>query len=170
MCGAVHYNTDCLNIYCFSVISCWLFIKVRVGEVGGNTLGFYGCQMSPDGFMILAHAFHGALHLWHCDSNQVRHNWQHPPVMQSFLCKHSFLPYKNCQNWRMLWFTLNGVNEYGDLCFAQGEWRPSVVISGHFNAVQDLSWDPEGEFIITVGSDQTTRLFTPWTRNECSEV
>uniref|UniRef100_A0A9J7Z3Q9 Elongator complex protein 2 n=1 Tax=Cyprinus carpio carpio TaxID=630221 RepID=A0A9J7Z3Q9_CYPCA len=94
---------------------------VRVGEVGGNTLGFYGCQMSPDGFMILAHAFHGALHLWHCDSNQ-------------------------------------------------GEWRPSVVISGHFNAVQDLSWDPEGDFIITVGSDQTTRLFTPWTRNGRSEI
>ncbi|KAI2652782.1 Elongator complex protein 2 [Labeo rohita] len=77
--------------------------------------------MSPDGCMILAHAFHGALHLWHCDSNQ-------------------------------------------------GEWRPSVVISGHFNAVQDLSWDPEGEFIITVGSDQTTRLLTPWTRKGCSEI
>ncbi|XDV34745.1 hypothetical protein PO909_004873 [Leuciscus waleckii] len=44
---------------------------VRVGEVGGNTLGFYGCQMSPDGSMILAHAFHGALHLWHCDRNQI---------------------------------------------------------------------------------------------------
>lgn len=38
--------------------------QVRVGEVGGNTLGFYGCQMSPDGSMIVAHAFHGALHLW----------------------------------------------------------------------------------------------------------
>lgn len=38
--------------------------QVRVGEVGGNTLGFYGCQMSADGSMILAHAFHGALHLW----------------------------------------------------------------------------------------------------------
>uniref|UniRef100_A0A8C7PMU7 Elongator complex protein 2 n=1 Tax=Oncorhynchus mykiss TaxID=8022 RepID=A0A8C7PMU7_ONCMY len=86
--------------------------QVRVGEVGGNTLGFYGCQMSPDGSMILAHAFHGALHLW----------------TQSH------------------------------------EWRPGVVISGHFNAVQDLSWDPEGEFILSVGSDQTTRLLTPWKR------
>lgn len=37
---------------------------MRVGEVGGKTLGFYGCQMSADGSMILAHAFHGALHLW----------------------------------------------------------------------------------------------------------
>ncbi|MGH0135432.1 UNVERIFIED_CONTAM: hypothetical protein FKN15_008041 [Acipenser sinensis] len=44
--------------------------QVRVGEVGGNTLGFYGCQMSPDGSMILAHAFHGALHLWYQDPSK----------------------------------------------------------------------------------------------------
>uniref|UniRef100_A0A8C3AMH6 Elongator complex protein 2 n=1 Tax=Cyclopterus lumpus TaxID=8103 RepID=A0A8C3AMH6_CYCLU len=91
--------------------------QVRVGEVGGNTLGFYGCQMSPDGSMIVAHAFHGALHLWCREQDK------------------------------------------------EGQWRPGVVISGHFNAVQDLSWDPEGEFILSVGSDQTTRLFTPW-RNQ----
>ncbi|KAM7373068.1 hypothetical protein PAMP_007950 [Pampus punctatissimus] len=92
--------------------------QVRVGEVGGNTLGFYGCQMSPDGSMIVAHAFHGALHLWCQDQNK------------------------------------------------EGEWRPGVVISGHFNAVQDLSWDPEGDFILSVGSDQTTRLFTPWRKQD----
>ncbi|XP_040840843.1 elongator complex protein 2 isoform X6 [Ochotona curzoniae] len=38
--------------------------QVRVGEVGGNTLGFYDCQFNDDGSMIIAHAFHGALHLW----------------------------------------------------------------------------------------------------------
>uniref|UniRef100_A0A8C9T233 Elongator complex protein 2 n=1 Tax=Scleropages formosus TaxID=113540 RepID=A0A8C9T233_SCLFO len=96
--------------------------QVRVGEVGGNTLGFLGCQMSPDGSMIVAHAFHGALHLWK----------QHQ----------------------------------GD----KGKWNPGVVISGHFNAVQDLSWDPEGDFIVSVGSDQTTRLFTLWRRKGCAEV
>ncbi|XP_061903182.1 elongator complex protein 2 isoform X1 [Entelurus aequoreus] len=96
--------------------------QVRVGEVGGNTLGFYGCQMSPDGAQILAHAFHGALHLWCKDQKE------------------------------------------------DGEWRPGVVISGHFNAVQDLSWDPEGEFILSVGSDQTTRLFTPWRRRDSKQA
>lgn len=50
------WNTDC---ELFSVIA-----KVRVGEVGGNTLGFYDCQFNEDGSMIIAHAFHGALHLW----------------------------------------------------------------------------------------------------------
>ncbi|XP_019751508.1 elongator complex protein 2 [Hippocampus comes] len=87
--------------------------QVRVGEVGGNTLGFYGCQMSPNACVILAHAFHGALHMWRKDAGS-------------------------------------------------GEWRPGVALSGHFNAVQDLSWDPEGEFVISVSSDQTTRLFMPW--------
>uniref|UniRef100_A0A673CNS1 Elongator complex protein 2 n=1 Tax=Sphaeramia orbicularis TaxID=375764 RepID=A0A673CNS1_9TELE len=96
--------------------------QVRVGEVGGNTLGFYGCQMSVDGSMIVAHAFNGALHLWCKDQDR------------------------------------------------KGEWRPGVVISGHFNAVQDLSWDPEGEFILSVGADQTTRLFTPWRKHDSQQA
>ncbi|KAI5621846.1 elongator complex protein 2 isoform X1, partial [Silurus asotus] len=96
--------------------------QVRVGEVGGNTLGFFGCQMSPDGSKILAHAFHGALHLWQKDPGQ------------------------------------------------QIKWSPAVVVSAHFNAVQDLSWDPEGEFLLSVGSDQTTRVFAPWRRKDCLQV
>ncbi|XP_044150035.1 elongator complex protein 2 [Bufo gargarizans] len=96
--------------------------QVRVGEVGGNTLGFYGCQFSPDKSMILAHAFHGALHLW--SRNPAKHE----------------------------------------------EWIPMVVISGHFNSVQGLRWDPDGEFIITVGTDQTTRLFAPWIRSGQKQV
>ncbi|XP_066435314.1 elongator complex protein 2 [Eleutherodactylus coqui] len=96
--------------------------QVRVGEVGGNTLGFYGCQFSPDKSMILAHAFHGALHLW--SRNPERHTG----------------------------------------------WLPMVVTSGHFNSVQGLRWDPDGEFIITVSTDQTTRLFAPWKRRGQEQV
>ncbi|NWR71591.1 ELP2 protein, partial [Centropus unirufus] len=96
--------------------------SVRVGEVGGNTLGFLDGQFSSDGSMIIAHAFHGALHLW----KQT---------------------------------TIN-----------KKEWTPQVVISGHFNSVEDVKWDPEGEFIISVGSDQTTRLFAPWKRKQETEV
>lgn len=52
----------------------------------------------------------------------------------------------------------------------QGEWRPGVVVSGHFNAALDLGWDPEGEFILSVGADQTTRLFTPWRKQDGKRV
>lgn len=41
------------------------FEKVRVGEVGGNSLGFYGGKFSPNGNSIIGHAFSGSLHIWH---------------------------------------------------------------------------------------------------------
>ncbi|CAL7943550.1 unnamed protein product [Xylocopa violacea] len=47
--------------------------KVRVGEVGGNLMGFYGCKFSGDGLNILAHGYHGSFHIWtYSDAMQ---NW-----------------------------------------------------------------------------------------------
>lgn len=37
---------------------------VRVGEVGGNSLGFYGCKFGPDGSHILAYGYQGSFHIW----------------------------------------------------------------------------------------------------------
>ncbi|XP_054439517.1 elongator complex protein 2 isoform X4 [Pteronotus mesoamericanus] len=61
-------------------------------------------------------------------------------------------------------------DEESGVWLEQREWTPEIVISGHFDGVQDLMWDPEGEFIITVGTDQTTRLFAPWNRKGQSQV
>uniref|UniRef100_A0A8D1DKW0 Elongator complex protein 2 n=1 Tax=Sus scrofa TaxID=9823 RepID=A0A8D1DKW0_PIG len=61
-------------------------------------------------------------------------------------------------------------DEESGVWLEQREWIPEIVISGHFDGVQDLTWDPEGEFIITVGTDQTTRLFAPWKRKDQSQV
>ena len=38
--------------------------SVRVGEVGGNTLGFLGCQFGAKNQHLIAYSFNGALHLW----------------------------------------------------------------------------------------------------------
>lgn len=43
--------------------------NVRVGEVGGNSLGFYGGKLSHDCNSILGHGYHGSFHLWHFDEN-----------------------------------------------------------------------------------------------------
>ncbi|XP_058832263.1 elongator complex protein 2-like [Topomyia yanbarensis] len=43
------------------------FESVRVGEVGGASLGFYGGKFSPTGRSIIGHGFQGSLHLWHQD-------------------------------------------------------------------------------------------------------
>lgn len=68
-------GTWCTLMSVMAALTTWCMFRflshqVRVGEVGGNTLGFYGCQMSPDGSMIVAHAFHGALHLWCKDQDK----------------------------------------------------------------------------------------------------
>ena len=54
--------------------------EVRVGELGGNTLGFYGGLFSPDGSQILAHGYNGAFHLWE-RNNSVEHQWDPLPTV-----------------------------------------------------------------------------------------
>jgi len=50
--------------------------EIRVGELGGNTLGFYGGLFSPDGNFILAHGYNGAFHLWKKSfSNDSQESW-----------------------------------------------------------------------------------------------
>ena len=46
--------------------------SVRVGEVGGNTLGFLGCQISKNEDLFTAYSFNGALHSWHYINNEWR--------------------------------------------------------------------------------------------------
>jgi elongator complex protein 2 len=41
----------------------------RVGDIGGNTLGFYGAAFEPNGKYIVAHGYQGALHLWKREIN-----------------------------------------------------------------------------------------------------
>ncbi|KAJ0180242.1 hypothetical protein K1T71_003646 [Dendrolimus kikuchii] len=88
--------------------------KVRVGEVGGNGLGFYGSRFGPKGTSFLGHGYNGSFHIW-------------------------------------------------SLSEESGQWQPQVVTGGHFNAVEDLRWEPHrGRYIMSVSADQTTRVYAPW--------
>lgn len=46
--------------------------KIRVGDVGGNSLGFYGAKFNTNGQSVVGHGFLGSLHLW----NQHKSNEQ----------------------------------------------------------------------------------------------
>ncbi|XP_055328469.1 elongator complex protein 2-like [Paramacrobiotus metropolitanus] len=41
----------------------------RMGEVGGNNLGFYGCQFDPTGNCLISHSYSGSLHMWRYDES-----------------------------------------------------------------------------------------------------
>jgi hypothetical protein len=44
----------------------------------------------------------------------------------------------------------------------QQHWKAQPPLTGHFRPVNDLSWEPtNGEFLLTVSSDQTCRLIAP---------
>ena len=48
-------------------------------------------------------------------------------------------------------------------------WVQEVGISGHTQEVQSLAWAPDGSYLLSTSSDQTTRLFAQWQRDsECS--
>jgi elongator complex protein 2 len=91
--------------------------KARVGEMGGNTLGFYGGVWGPKGEFMLAHGYNGSFHLW------------------------------------------RRVSAEGD------EWQPQVSVSGHFGAVEDIAWAPQGGYLMSASSDQTVRIFSRWTHS-----
>lgn len=95
--------------------------EVRVGEVGGNTLGFYGAIFSPDGMSIMAHGYQGAFH-----------HWSHSKDKDG--------------------------------------WEPQVSAGGHFDAVCDIEWDKGGgQYLVSLSTDQTTRLHAPWKRSNGQE-
>lgn len=91
--------------------------KVRFGEVGGNTLGFFGAVFSPCGKNVIAHGHQGSIHMWKLNEE-----------LQS--------------------------------------WEPGLSIGGHYSSVQDIDWDPDGEFLLSCSSDQTTRLHAPFVIND----
>lgn len=47
-------------------------------------------------------------------------------------------------------------------------WLQRIGISGHTQEVQGCTWAPDRSYILSTGSDQTTRMFAQWTRGGVS--
>ena len=125
---------------------------MRVGEVGGNTLGLYGGVFGPRGDLILAHGYQGAFHLWKRASSLTT-----PTVAATPATDRS----KDREDLALSESKVHPVSDGMD----QGSelWEPQPTLSGHFGSVQDISWEPRvGEFLISVSLDQTARLHAPW--------
>ena len=96
--------------------SVWIDVA-RAGDIGGNTLGFYGATFDPTANYIIAHGYQGALHLWK----------------------------RNLED--------QTKSEY---------LTPGVINSGHFDLVEDICWEPEQNYFLSVSKDQTSRFHGCW--------
>jgi elongator complex protein 2 len=47
-------------------------------------------------------------------------------------------------------------------------WTQQVATTGHVREVRGVSWSRDGSYLLTTGSDQTTRLFSQWKREDAS--
>ncbi|KAG0056478.1 Elongator subunit elp2 [Gryganskiella cystojenkinii] len=111
--------------------------STQVGEVGGNTIGFYGGLFGPDGRWILAYGYNGAFHIWKNEGNEISGNKIAKRMCVAML-----------------------------LARFRDRWVPQVSASGHYASVQDLTWDPTQSYLVSVSLDQTARLFAPWRHQE----
>ncbi|KAH8370895.1 hypothetical protein KR093_005504 [Drosophila rubida] len=46
--------------------------QVRVGEVGGNSMGFFGGKFAHDGRSIMGHSYQGGFHIWNQNQEQAQ--------------------------------------------------------------------------------------------------
>jgi elongator complex protein 2 len=51
---------------------------------------------------------------------------------------------------------------------ASDMWAQEVAITGHTREVKGVCWSRDGSYLLTTGSDQTTRLLSQWKREESS--
>ena len=102
--------------------------------MGGNTLGFYGGLISPGGLLILAHDYQGGFHLWGKEE-RIKVSEDEGPLQS----KHE-----------------------DEGCLVE-VWTSLPTIGGHFAAVQGIAWEPRGgAYLLSISSDQTTRLHAVW--------
>ena len=109
------------------------------GSIGASLMGFVDAAFSPGG-RIVGHGYGGSLHFW---SRVVQEEENNDPAEE------------------------NREEENEDVLLS-ARWLADPCITGHFRPVLDLAWDPRGEYLLTTGSDQTTRLWAEVNSNASS--
>lgn len=106
------------------------------GSLGASLMGFVDASFSPDASRIAGHGYGGSIHFW----TQVQHFKRAIEIE--------------------LDGDVNNAEEDDNDALVTARWVADPCITGHFRSVEDLSWDPNGEYLLTTSADQTTRLWT----------
>ena len=102
------------------------------GSIGASLMGFVDARFSPNCNRIVGHGYGGSIHLW----------------TQEELAQIGAMETDNEKQEE---------EEEDELLNAR--WEADPCITGHFRSVEDMAWDPQGEYLLTISTDQTTRLW-----------
>ena len=107
------------------------------GPVGSSLLGYLNIQIEPEhGRWIMGHAYGGALH---------------------------FFSAEECNTDQQIADSTSNIDTTSENEVVV-KWKAQPCLTGHFDEVNDLSWEAlEGEYLITVSNDATCRLWAPIT-------
>jgi WD40 repeat protein len=120
----------------------------RVGTgIGSASLGMYGAILLSDAKTIVAHGFHGALHVW---TSSISSSTVLPNERSS-----SSYPMRIIEN----------LTEFGGQesisKHSITSWTAHSAPSGHFRSVTSLSWAPNGQYLLSSSDDSTSRVWGP---------
>jgi hypothetical protein len=101
------------------------------GSIGSSLMGFVGATFSCGADRIVGHGYGGSLHFWSMANNEE------DPAEDGGTME----------------------QDQDDDVLLSARWLADPCITGHFRPVQDLAWEPNGEYLLTTGADQTTRLW-----------
>lgn len=96
-------------------------------------MGFVDARFSPNCNRIVGHGYGGSIHLW------TQEELERVEAMETDEEKQET------------------DEEEDELLNAR--WVADPCITGHFRSVEDMAWDPQGEYLLTTSTDQTTRLW-----------
>lgn len=103
------------------------------GPIGASLMGFVDAAFSPDGDRIAGHGYGGSIHFWTRDAHR---------------------------SGKVAVDGAPSEDDHDDCAYmSTARWVADPCITGHFRSVEDMAWDPNGEYLLTTSTDQTTRLW-----------
>jgi len=104
------------------------------GSIGASLMGFVDAAFSPDADRIVGHGYGGSVHFWTQDVPSEAMDTEDPVEDEAEMEEEDAM--------------------------VSARWVADPCITGHFRTVEDMAWDPNGEYLLTTSADQTTRLWT----------